>query len=241
MTDLNITALPAYKDNYIFHFMTPDGLSVVVDPGDASPVTECLRESNLGLDIILLTHHHWDHTNGVGELKETYGCEVWGPAMETERIPDMDVLLEDEKLYDLGDLVFKVFYTPGHTKGHICLYFERPKVLFCGDTLFSLGCGRVFEGTMEQMYSSLQKLKSLPNETKIFCAHEYTLANAEFALSLQPDNKNLESEKDRIEQKRANGRITIPSELKFEKTYNPFLTAKNINEFTKRRQAKDQF
>ncbi len=238
---LNIIALPAFTDNYIFHFTTPDGLSIIVDPGDADPVISHLEENNLSLDVILLTHHHNDHTGGVDALRAKYNCKIWGPSKEKNRIPDMDVLLRNEKHYELGDLSFQVFHTPGHTMGHICLYFEKEKVLFCGDTLFSLGCGRVFEGTMRQMFDSLQVIKGLPDDTQVYCAHEYTLSNAKFMISLDPYNRAYKKIRDKIIKKRDAGEITIPSKLGFEKDYNPFLTAINVNEFEERRKAKDSF
>ncbi len=238
---LDITAIPAFTDNYIFHFQTPDGLCVIVDPGDAEPVVEYLDKNKLKLDIILLTHHHHDHIGGTEALVKKYDCEVWGPATEKARIPDMDKFLKDEKEYQLGDLSFHVFHTPGHTMGHICLYFDEERVLFCGDTLFSLGCGRVFEGTMRQMFDSLQTLKDLPDDTDVYCAHEYTLANAKFMISLDPYHREYKKIRDKIAKMREEGKITIPSKLGFEKDYNPFLTAININEFEERRKAKDAF
>ncbi|MGB1076954.1 MAG: hydroxyacylglutathione hydrolase [Bdellovibrionales bacterium] len=217
---MNVNLIPIYEDNYVFHFVTDDGISVVVDPGDADPVIQYLDANNLTLQVILHTHHHWDHINGDQKLQEKYNCEIWGPEYEIMRIPNMNVLLEDQQTYTLGTQSFKVIHTPGHTRGHICIYFENDKTLFAGDTLFSLGCGRLFEGTPEEMWASLKVLRALPDDTKIYCAHEYTLSNAKFLQSIEPNspqiNKLLEH---------AKNTPTIPTSIAFEKAYNPFLRA----------------
>lgn len=240
---LDITLIQAFQDNYIFAFQTGSDRTVIVDPGDAKPVIEYLNEHNLRCDIILLTHHHHDHIGGVAALVKKYGAEVWGPATETKRIPGMDKHLEDGQTYALDDLSFDVMHTPGHTLGHICLYFKENEILFCGDTLFSLGCGRVFEGTMEQMHNSLQRLAVLPDETSVYCAHEYTAANARFAhhIAEGKEQKDLERVMADIAETRANDMPTIPSVLAFEKEYNPFLKAKDATEFEKIRRVKDAF
>lgn len=240
---LDVTLIPAFQDNYIFVFQTGEARTVIVDPGDATPVIEYLKDNNLTCEVILLTHHHHDHIGGVQTLIQKYGAEVWGPATETKRIPFMNKLLEDGQSYALDDLEFEVMHTPGHTLGHICLYFKGTRALFCGDTLFSLGCGRVFEGTMEQMHNSLQRLAQLPHETSVYCAHEYTVANARFAhhIAQGSEKEKLEDIIADIEKTRANNQPTIPSTLNFEKKNNPFLKAKDTAEFEKIRRAKDAF
>ena len=214
---MKITLIPIFEDNYVFHGLTNDGISFVVDPGDAKPVKEFLQENNYPLNIILHTHHHWDHINGDKELQDTYNCEIWGPEYEIMRIPNMDVLLQDEQEYTLGTHQFRVIHTPGHTRGHICLYFQDDKILFAGDTLFSLGCGRLFEGTPEEMWDSLQKIRKLPSTTKIYCAHEYTHNNAKFWKSIEPNNPNIETVIANL------NTPTIPTNIAFEKKHNPFL------------------
>lgn len=220
---MKTSLIPAYNDNYIFHLLTEDGLSIVVDPGGAQPVINYLDKEDLTLQVILHTHHHWDHINGDKKLQEKYNCEIWGPEHEIMRIPNMSVLLEDEQTYTLGASQFKVLHTPGHTRGHIILYFEKDNALFCGDTLFSLGCGRLFEGTAEEMWSSVQKIRTLPNHTKIYCAHEYTLENALFWQSIEPNHPDMARVLNDIKTKRDSNISTIPTTLEFEKKYNPFL------------------
>lgn len=216
---MEVSLIPALNDNYIFHILTDDGLSVIVDAGTADPVIEFLEERNLPLHIILHTHHHWDHIDGDPALQKKYECEIWGPEHEIMRIPNMNVLLEDNQTYTLGAHNFQVIHTPGHTRGHICLYFQNENILFAGDTLFSLGCGRLFEGTPEEMWRSLQTLRALPDETSIYCAHEYTKDNAQFWKSIEPNHPDIENV---IKQLNV---PTIPSTIGFEKKYNPFLRA----------------
>ncbi len=237
----NITLIPALSDNYIVYFETDDGLSVIVDPGDENPVENFLKKKGEKLDVILNTHHHYDHTDGNIYLKDKYGAELWGPIYEKQRIKGMDKLLEDNTTYKLGNEEFQVIHTPGHTSGHICFYFPQSSVLFAGDTLFSLGCGRVFEGSMEEMHDSLQKLTALPDETALYCGHEYTLSNAKFAVSFQSDNSALKKELQSIQKKRDHGAPTLPSNLAYEKKFNPFLKAKTPEEFSRARNAKDNF
>ncbi|MAQ70880.1 MAG: hydroxyacylglutathione hydrolase [Alphaproteobacteria bacterium] len=237
----NITLIPALSDNYIVYFETNDGLSVIVDPGDASPVENFLKKKGEKLDVILNTHHHYDHTDGNLYLKDKYGAELWGPVYEKNRIRGMDKMLEGNVSYKLGGEALDVIHTPGHTSGHICFYFPQSSVLFAGDTLFSLGCGRVFEGSMEEMHSSLQKLNLLPDDTAVYCGHEYTLSNVEFATFLHPDDHDLREELNSIQKKRDKGSPTIPSSLAYEKRFNPFLKAKTPGEFSRAREAKDNF
>jgi hydroxyacylglutathione hydrolase len=193
----------------------------VVDPGDAAPVREKLHQNGLKLDCILLTHHHADHIGGVAELVDLTGARVYGP--EDSRISHMDQVCKEGETINLPSLglAFTVIEVPGHTSSHIA-YFGHGS-LFCGDTLFSVGCGRLFEGTPEQMQDSLDKLAGLPPETLVFCAHEYTLSNCDFALAVEPGNPDLRRRASEVEAKRAAGRITLPSTLGEETAVNPFL------------------
>ncbi|MDT8319701.1 MAG: hydroxyacylglutathione hydrolase, partial [Xanthomonadales bacterium] len=221
MSELNITAIPAFADNYIWLLRT-DGIScAVVDPGEAEPVLGKLRESGLELEYILLTHHHPDHTGGVAHLVDELGPQVYGP--HDPRIPGQDRSLAEGETIDLPrlGLQFNVIEVPGHTSTHIAFYGHG--CLFCGDTLFSVGCGRLFEGTPEQMQDSLDKLAALPPETRVFCAHEYTLSNCDFALEVEPGNRALQRRASQVEAARAVGRITVPSTLGEELAVNPFL------------------
>jgi hydroxyacylglutathione hydrolase len=226
MSPLQIEILPAFSDNYIYLLReSKRGTTGVVDPGAAEPVLARLDGSGWKLDWILSTHHHQDHTGGNLELKRRTGCQIAGPAGERESIPGLDVELREGDRFALGEAAAAVLETPGHTRGHISYWFEDEKALFCADTLFSLGCGRVFEGTMAQMWSSLEKLAALPVATRVYCGHEYTQSNARFALTVDPDNPALTRRAAEVDRLRAAGRPTIPSTIGAERETNPFLRA----------------
>ena len=224
MAKLEIEVLPALSDNYVYLLHEPEsGASGVVDPAEAGPVLARLETLGRGLEWILSTHHHFDHTGGNLEIKGATGCRIVGPLAERDRIPGIDVTVEEGDRFELGGAVAEVFDTPGHTSGHISFWFPGSAALFCADTLFALGCGRLFEGTPDQMWSSLQKLRALPDETLVYCGHEYTLSNAHFAVTVDPDNAALRDRAAEIERMRADGQPTIPSRLAQEKATNPFL------------------
>ena len=213
----------AFADNYLW--LLHDGKrALVVDPGDAGPVLRALQASRLQLESILVTHHHADHTGGVDALRKATGATVYGPA--TERIPaPFQPLREGDRVATLG-LDFQVLDVPGHTAGHIAFYtpdMDGQPLLFCGDTLFSGGCGRLFEGTPAQMLASLGKLAALPRATRVCCAHEYTLANLNFALAVEPDNATLAAYAQHCRQLREQGKPTLPSSIGQEVLVNPFL------------------
>lgn len=218
----NVLAIPAFRDNYIW-LIHDDAheQAVVVDPGEADPVFDTLEREELTLVGILITHHHPDHVGGVNALLAEYDVPVWGPARE--RIPGRTVALADGDrvaIEPLG-LAFDVIDVPGHTAGHIA--YHGHGMLFCGDTLFVGGCGRLFEGTPAQMLESLSRLRDLPGETRVYCAHEYTLANLRFALAVEPDNTALQQRMREVEQLREACRPTVPSTLASERAVNPFL------------------
>ena len=217
---LKIVPVPAFKDNYIWVLCGP-GHAAVVDPGDAEPVRAFLARERLALCAVLATHHHPDHVGGIAQLVSQHRVPVFGP--EAEPIPCMTVALAEGGRVTLPELElsFSVLDIPGHTRGHIAYY--RPGTLFCGDTLFACGCGRLFEGTPEQMYASLQKLAALPDETRFYCAHEYTLANIRFARAVEPDNAPLKAREEHDRALRAVGEPTLPSTLGAERATNPFL------------------
>jgi len=218
---LNITAIPAFGDNYIW-LLTADGKNcAVVDPGDEEPVLEVLRAQCLDLKYILLTHHHPDHVGGVPDLLEHYDATVFGPA--DERIPFVHEVCREGDRVALSELdaEFRVLEVPAHTRSHIAFYGED--ALFSGDALFSVGCGRFFEGTAADMQGSLDKLAVLPGDTKIYCAHEYTQANCAFALAVEPHNQALQSRARDVDNLRAEGKITLPSSIAEELATNPFL------------------
>jgi hydroxyacylglutathione hydrolase len=226
MPALDIVLVPALSDNYVYLLHdAASGATAVVDPGEAAPVEAALVERGWTLTHILNTHHHADHIDGNEALKAKYGATLVGPKAEAARIPDMDVTVAEGDTYDFAGHTAQVFETPGHTTGHISFYFADSDALFPGDTLFSLGCGRMFEGTPAQFWDSLRKLRSLPDSTYIYCGHEYTASNAKFALSIDGDNDALKARATEIEELRAEGRPTIPSLLGQEKAINPFLRA----------------
>ena len=216
----DVIRISAFKDNYIW-LLRKDASVVVVDPGDAPPVLEVLERERLSLSSILITHHHNDHQGGVAELLAHFPVDVFGPA--TESIKGLTRPLscgESVHLAPLG-VEFCVLAVPGHTLGHLAYYGSG--CLFCGDTLFTGGCGRLFEGTPGQMHASLTRLKSLPDETKVYCAHEYTEANLRFALAVEPGNRKLRQRVNEVAVARANGWATVPSSIALENATNPFL------------------
>ncbi|WP_394248017.1 hydroxyacylglutathione hydrolase [Vibrio profundi] len=217
---LYIKSIPAFNDNYIWLIQNSDRRCAVVDPGDAAPVLEYLQKHELTLDAILITHHHHDHIGGVPELVRQFPkVDVVGP--RDEPIPTLTHPVEDGDQIELFDEVFLVLGLGGHTKGHIG-YVGDAK-LFCGDVLFSAGCGRIFEGTPAQMFDSLNKILALPQETEVYCAHEYTASNVAFALAVEPDNDLLHQYRDEVNRLRAQNKPTIPTTLRQEKWVNPFL------------------
>ncbi|MDY7553672.1 hydroxyacylglutathione hydrolase [Pseudomonas veronii] len=218
---IQISALPAFTDNYIWLLQEPQSRRcAVVDPGDAAPVLAWLKQNpGWTLSDILVTHHHHDHVGGVEALKRVSGATVYGPAHET--IPARDVALQDNQRISVLGWDFAVYAVPGHTLGHIAFY--HPGVLFCGDTLFAGGCGRLFEGTPAQMHASLQRLAALPADTRVYCTHEYTQSNLRFAQAVEPDNADIAERVENVNRLRARDEITLPSNLALEKRTNPFL------------------
>jgi len=217
---LNIVPIPALKDNYIWLIIDSASSGCwIIDPGDAKPVLHALQTQSLHPMGILLTHHHADHTAGVKELLKNHTMPVFGSTQET--IPSVTHLLNGEENIRIANREFKVLAIPGHTHGHLAYYSEG--LLFCGDTLFTGGCGRVFEGTMAQMYTSLQRLAALPAATNIYCGHEYTAANLVFAKVVEPENRDLQQRIQDTHQLRERGLPTVPSTLALEKATNPFL------------------
>jgi hydroxyacylglutathione hydrolase len=226
MAELVIRQLLVLKDNYVYLLHdAATNTTAAVDPSVAPPVLEALRREGWRLTHILNTHHHHDHTGGNLELKAATGCTIVGPRADRDRIPGIDVALGEGETYKLGTDEASVYDVPGHTRGHIAYWFRDSRALFCGDTLFLMGCGRLFEGTPEQMWRSLSKLKALPPETRVYCGHEYTQANARFALTVEPQNRDLVARSERVNALRAEGKSTIPGTMREELATNPFLRA----------------
>jgi hydroxyacylglutathione hydrolase len=226
MSEFVIRQLLVLKDNYVYLLHDAEsGATAVVDPSVADPVLAALKETGWRLSHILNTHHHWDHTGGNAALKAATGAIVVGPLADRERIPDIDVALGEGERYTVGSEVAEIFDVPGHTRGHIAFWFPTSRALFCGDTLFTLGCGRMFEGTAAQMWHSLSKLRGLPAQTRVYCGHEYTQANARFALTVEPGNRALVERAKSVDAMRSQGRPTVPATLGEEVATNPFLRA----------------
>ena len=223
---LDIRRIPALTDNYLWLVREPkSGLVAMVDPAEAEPVNAALATLGWTLTHILNTHHHKDHTGGNLALKAQWNAIVVGPAADAERIPGIDVQVGDGETYRFGEESAEVFDVPGHTRGHIAYWFPDSDALFCGDTLFALGCGRLFEGTPAQMWASLGKFDAMPDETLVFCAHEYTQSNARFALTVDGGNAALVARARAVDDARAKGEATVPSTLGEERATNPFLRA----------------
>ena len=218
---INIEPIKAFNDNYIWLATTNEG-SIVIDPGEAHNTIKYLKENDLNLDAILNTHHHFDHTGGIEDILKFRNVDVYGPV---NNIPSINKQLRDGDLFSVIGIDFKIIEIPGHTLDHIAFFSENNgnPVLFCGDTLFSSGCGRVFEGTFEQMHKSILKLKSLPANTKIYSGHEYTQSNLKFAMEVEPLNQKLISRYNDVQDLLNKGIPTLPTTLELELEVNPFL------------------
>ena len=253
---MDIEIISCLNDNYSYLIKDHQTNTVaIVDPSEFGPCDEKINQKYKNLEIILKSHHHMDHVGGNAELKKKYGSKVLGFEKDQKRIPAIDTLLRDGQEFRIGSLNFKTIFIPGHTLGHIAFYFEKEKVIFTGDTLFSLGCGRVFEGTYEQMFNSLNKIKSLPGDTKIYCGHEYTKNNLGFCLQFDPNNNYLKDKEKVIIKNLKEKKPTIPSTVSDEIQTNIFLryddpdvkdvlnlkNATDLEIFTKLRDLKDNF
>lgn len=253
---MKIEIIPCLNDNY--SYLIHDEISntvAIVDPSEFMPCDTIISKNYQKLDFILNTHHHYDHVGGNEELKKKYNSKVLGFENDKNRIPQIDTVLKDNQEFKIGTLNFTTIFIPGHTKGHIAFYFKKEKVIFTGDTLFSLGCGRIFEGTYEQMFQSLNKLKNLPGDTKIYCGHEYTYKNLEFCLKFNPNNTHLKKKKNAVELILNIKKPTIPSTIEEEIKTNIFFkfndpdvkkalnleNSSDIEIFTKLRDLKDNF
>ena len=239
---IEIVRIAALSDNYIWLVHEPrSGETIVVDPAEAEPVLAVLAARSWRLGQIWNTHWHADHTGGNAALKAATGCFITGPAAEAARIPTLDRQVREGDRVALGGVGALVMEVPAHTAGHIAYHLPTERVAFVGDTLFAMGCGRLFEGDAAQMHANLQRLAALPPETEIYCAHEYTLSNGRFAMVAEPDNAAIAARMERVEAARAAGEATVPTTIALERATNPFMRAASAAEFAARRSAKDSF
>ena len=239
---MKVEIIPCLQDNYSYLIIDEaNNEACVIDPSEAQPIIDFVENKNIKLKYVLNTHHHYDHIGGNKELKKKYNALVIGYKNDAHRIPEIDILVEDNQIWKAQNFEAKIFHIPGHTSGHICFYFFNENFLFSGDTLFSLGCGRIFEGTYKEMFDSLNRIKNLPDNTYIYCGHEYTKQNSKFCIKHDPSNKSLKDKIVEIEKKIQNNMPTVPSILRDEINCNIFLRAKDLKSFSKLRDLKDNF
>jgi hydroxyacylglutathione hydrolase len=238
---VTVQAVPILSDNYAWLLRDgATGVTAIVDPAEAGPIEAAIDRAGGRLDLVLLTHHHQDHVGATEPIRARYGARVVGARADAHRLPRLDRQVAEGDTVALGACEARVIETPGHTRGHIAYFFPDGAVLCCGDTLFSLGCGRLFEGTAEQMFASLRKLAALPGETLVCCGHEYTESNARFACQAMPDNAAIAARAEAVRRLRAAGRPTVPSRLADELRENPFLLAPDVATFADLRSQKDR-
>jgi len=239
---MKIEIIRCLQDNYSYLIIDETNLNAcVVDPSEAKPIIDVIESNKINLKYILNTHHHFDHVGGNKELKKKYDVNVIGFRGDKDRIPEIDTFVDDLEIWKKDSFEAKIYHIPGHTTGHIAFHFFKEKKIFTGDTLFSLGCGKIFEGTYEQMFNSLKKIKALPKDTEIYCGHEYTLQNSNFCAAYDTNNLQLKNIITKIKEKLENGLPTVPTILDEEIQCNIFLKAKDIQTFSKLRDLKDNF
>ena len=236
-----VETIRCLEDNFSYILIDQNKNACVIDPSESVPIINFVEKNNIKIKYILNTHHHYDHIGGNKEIKKKYNAKIVAYKNDLHRIPDVDISLKNNQIWTAENFKSKIIHIPGHTNGHICFFFENEKIAFTGDTLFSLGCGRIFEGTYEEMFISLKKLKELPKETKIYCGHEYTLKNSEFCLKYDKNNKRLQNKINEIKNKVNNNIPTVPSTIDDEIACNIFLRAETLGEFSKLRDLKDNF
>ncbi len=239
---LEIIRIPVLSDNYIWLVReNTSGEVMVVDPAVAEPVLAKADALGWKITHIWNTHWHPDHTGGNAAIKAATGCTITGPAAEFERIPTLDVQVSGGDVVHLGTIKAQVIDVPAHTAGHIAFHFDQSQVIFVGDTLFAMGCGRLFEGTADQMFANMRKLAALPDSTAVYCAHEYTQSNGRYALVAEPDNQALIARMAAVDAMRARGEPTVPTTIGLERETNPFMRANSVAQLAQRRAAKDSF
>lgn len=241
MAKLTVSAVPVLNDNYVWliHNAGTDE-TVAVDPSVADPVLAAAAANGLKITQVLNTHWHPDHTGGNDGIRDATGCTVTGPK-EAERVSSIDHVVSEGDRVTVAGSSAAVWAIPGHTSGHVAYYFEDEGMIFVGDTMFAMGCGRLFEGTAQQMYSNMQRIAALPDDVRIYCGHEYTLANARFAQHVEPQNRDIAKRLERVGRMRERGEITLPTTVAEERATNPFVRASDVQEFARRRAEKDSF
>lgn len=238
---LTVSAVPALTDNYVWLIGNPDsGEVAAVDPSVASPVLDAVASGELRLTQVLNTHWHPDHTGGNAAIKAATGCVITAPA-EAQRVSEVDRVVAEGDRVTVAGAEAVIWDIPAHTAGHIAFYFEEERMIFVGDTMFAMGCGRLFEGTPEQMYTNMQRVAALPDDVRIYCGHEYTLANARFAAHVEPGNQAIADRLQAVARLRERGEITLPTTVAEEKATNPFVRAGDVAEFARLRTLKDNF
>ena len=241
MGRLTVTAVPVLSDNYVWLIHDAEsGETAAVDPSVADPVLAAAEAQGLRITQVLNTHWHPDHTGGNDAIRDATGCTITGPA-EAERVSRMDRIVREGDRIRVGGAEAVVWDIPAHTAGHIALYFEDEGMIFVGDTMFAMGCGRLFEGTAEQMYANMQRIAALPDDVWIYCGHEYTLSNARFAAHVDPENRDVVRRLESTAAMREAGQITLPTTVAEERATNPFVRAKDVEEFARLRTEKDSF
>ena len=239
---MKIEIIKCLQDNYSYLIIDDiTKIACVVDPGEANPVIDFVENHNIRLKYILNTHHHYDHIGGNYELKKKYDAKIIAYKGDKDRIPEIDTQIENNQIWKKDNFEAKIYHIPGHTSGHIAFHFYKEKKIFTGDTLFSLGCGRIFEGTYLQMFNSLNKIKKLPKDTDIYCGHEYTMKNANFCIANDVNNIKLKEKINRIRKMIQNNLPTLPTTLAEELECNIFLKAEDLETFSKLRDLKDNF
>ena len=239
---IEVVRIPARQDNYIWMAHDPaSGETVVIDPADAAPVLAEAEKRGWHIGQIWNTHWHGDHIGGNAEIKAATGCTITGPAAEAAKIPTLDVQVSEGDRVRIGAFEAAVLEVPAHTAGHIAYHLPEAGITFVGDTLFAMGCGRLFEGTPAQMFANMQRLAALPPDTIVYCAHEYTQSNGRYALHVEPDNPALIERMHEVDALRARGEPTVPTTIALERATNPFMRANSVDQLARRRAEKDDF
>jgi len=237
---LDVTLLPILQDNYAYIIKSANKIAII-DPGEAKPILKYLQKNNIKPDYIINTHHHLDHTDGNKEIAAQYDLKIIAPKKDKDKIGNVDIILSNGDIFEFGNTYFKAIETPGHTQGHLCLSFEEDRILFSGDMIFAMGCGRPMEGSVLDLFNSFKKFENLEDDTLVYCGHEYTQTNGNFSLSIAPDDIGISSRMKNINALRNDNKPTIPTTLGLERATNLFMRTKNPEEFKTLRDQRNNF